>query len=137
MKTWQETIPENAREDTVILSEAFICFAEGDFSKTLELLSSSNFTNIYCILRSRILTICCLYELQEHVTVDIQCKSFEQFIRRKDIVNVGTQKAVLGFISIVKKLISVNPKKEAVAERLKKQQNLYFGVWLKEKISQL
>ncbi|MFN0037816.1 MAG: hypothetical protein ACKVUS_22360 [Saprospiraceae bacterium] len=125
-------LPDDIRQDTMLLANAIILFEKKHFKQTLQLLRLTEFRDIHYAIRSRALILRSYVELREDAdTILDYCSSFEALLRRNRKPQTGAVEATLEFIRVLKMLLLGKADKQALLERIEQTPNLYFRTWLR------
>ncbi len=131
------SIVKNISPPAYYLGLSRVAFAKKNFTKCQEHLINVDYNNFLYSKRARIFQIMCAYELKESIlNIESNCKSLENYLRRNKSKHSEDNNAYLNFISVVRRLIKLNPDKEKLLRDLNNTSTI-FKPWLLEKVNQL
>jgi len=131
----------NIRENTSLLAEAYLHFAQKEYKKSLRILAQTGGSDLFYIY-VRTLTIQCHYEInQDAEIVLLDCNNFNKYLNRNENLHESAKKSSKNFIKFVRLLIETPYKKELTKEKLTQKldsiKEVNAGPWLMEKIQEL
>lgn len=116
---------------------ARLTLEKGDFDSCRTHLMHIDFKKHTYSKRARIYQIMCTYELKEStLSIESQCKSLENYLRRNETIEQNVFQMYLNFISIIRQLIKVNVNPETLLHELNSLPMIYTH-WLEKKIRDL
>lgn len=135
---WSPRLEADSQESILEHCKALLAFEKKDYGECIELLRTLESQNVYHEIRIRWLRIAAHVEIKENFDlIDSLCRAYQQYIRRNNTMHEAVQESILIFIRIVRKLISVNPNREALQKILEEAKYNYYKSWLLKKINQL
>lgn len=139
IKNWSPKLNDDIREQTELMSKVSLLFAGGEFEQIIELTRTIEFKGLNNKLRFRCIQIASSYELDSYSSQDVidLCIACENFARRNTEIGEYMKLGLLNFTKFVKKLSVFPPQKEKIKAELERGEFIYFGDWLKEKVSLL
>lgn len=123
-------------DDTAVLSEAIILFAQDNFDNVLTSLNIINFKNLDEKFRANILLLCSFYELHgDREITHYKAKSFKIFVERKyPILSSEFLSSVRNYIYFVLQLLQRKRSQAGLCQELDETSPIVMRQWLKKKL---
>ncbi len=120
---------------------AWLHFAKKEYKKTLRLLSSTDYMDVYYLLDSKTLLLKTFYELNEYEPFYALCDSFYVYLRRNDTVSESKISLYKNFIRYIKAMMKAKEDGKKPSEKLKDEirtaKNSVDTPWLLKKFEEL
>lgn len=127
-------LPENARSESIDLSNAIIAFEEKNFKAVLTLLENPQLKHIQHLARAKALKLRALYELNpEDDVIEFLYTSFEKYLKHHRKEQPALVEATLAFVVLFRALHQKKLKKTILLQKIETTPRLYFRQWLLEK----
>lgn len=138
---YKEKLLSKDQENAYTYNLAYLYFYKTDYRKTLRLLQSVEFTDIYYQLDSKALLLKTYYEAGDIEPLLSMLDSFKAFLRRNQQISEYQNKAYSNFVSLVQKCAELQYDKKGKIEdlqaQLKKTSPLADISWLNNKINEM
>ena len=120
------------------LAKGMIAFEKGAYNQVLIHFRDLTFKNVFYSTKARAFILKSLIELDEDKSlIAAECLSFNQFLRRNQILSEHILIAFTNFVSIIKMMhINKNTTKTQLHSFLKTNQLLVYRQWIETKINQ-
>lgn len=127
-------LPENARSETIDLSNAIIAFEEKNFNLVLTLLENPQLKHMQHVTRAKTLKLRALYELNpDDDAIEPLYTSFEKYLKHHRKEQPALMEATLAFVVLFRALHQKKLKKPMLLQKIETTPRLYFRQWLLEK----
>lgn len=135
--TFKDKLAPKYRENAFTYNLAWLHFSQGEYKKTLRLLSNVEYMDVYYVLDSKCLLLKTYYELEDVDAFYSLADSFYVYLRRNDLISSYQKTIFLNFVKLVKKLmrIRLGDKKAAakLIEEIRETQQVASISWLLKK----
>jgi len=138
IKKYSPNLLKTTRKETVIICQALIHFFKKEYQQVIDLFSVKRYKSLHNNVRYKLLNIAVNYEIygdEEHVRM--LCTAFEVNVRRNKELNQVTQKGLINFCKMVKRLLTFQVKKEELRKEFNALGVIFFKGWIAEKIETL
>jgi hypothetical protein len=129
------------RENAYHYNKALYYYHLKHFDKTLELLQSVEFTDVYYHLDYKSLLLKTYYELREFEAMASLMEAFYVYLRRNKLVSDYNKESYANFLTVVKKLIRIRFKGKEKAIQLENQLEELKPIanlsWIRKKLSEI
>ncbi len=135
---FSKNINEKEKNDVEKLCMASVHFWKKNYRDAIQAISLVSNKEYNNAMATRIVEIQSYFELQDIVSTSDCCDRFQRYLHRKKGLSDGYKKALLNFISVIRKLIKVNaPSKKEMLLVLEGMPMIFSRAWLLQKIDQL
>lgn len=136
IKERQALLPEDAREDVVILCQGMIAYEQKDYGRVVKLLGDRSFNDENDWMRARIFTLRAMVDMGEDPDdINEYCATFERWLHRHKENYQEVMAPCLVFVQITRAFILERTEKEILLERFEKAPSVHCREWLAEKIN--
>jgi len=139
--TYLNKIPDDKKEYSCKMSEAFIFFGEGKFNEALEIISASEHPNFITKVRMKQLKAKCLYELNEQDIFENEFKAMYHFLKNNKSLSIRIKADTKIIFDRINRLFRLKENFDRYEfEKLNKEisgSSLNKGSWFNVKIKQL
>jgi hypothetical protein len=134
IKTTAGFLPNDIRDEVLLLSEAIVAFERKDFQLTLDKLMYVDFIDPPYAVRAKSLIIMSHYELHQPQQFILSlCDALAGYLRRNRGGHKKVMDATLNFMTIVKRLTKGTEDAKQIYLDIQKAPDLSFRAWLLEK----
>ncbi len=134
IKTHRNILPEDNKDNALLLAEAIILVEQKKYRLALKKLEKADLPELYDTIRARSLLLICHYELADS-ELDIigLCIAFEGYLKRHRKPRLEAVEATLRFIRMVKMLARGKAPRDEILREIEANPSIYFKAWLLEK----
>lgn len=142
INSFKNRLPEKIRENSYNYAKALYDFESGNYTESLETLSTVKYNDVYHKLKCKCLTAMLLYELGYTVQLLSHIDAFNHFIMNDKLLNRERKKSYSAFIKYLKKIDSVRlffnrPNFETLWTKIETDGPVYNKKWLLKKMKDL
>lgn len=134
VKSHSHCLPAKVQSDAALFSKALIAYAKDDFKESMAYLEHVNFTDFYHAIRSKELTLRCLYEtVADKLDLEKSCIAFDTYLKRNKRSHKEVVEAMRNTVGIIKAMSLGKVAKEKLLQAIASKQRIYLKDWLLEK----
>ncbi|HNG90061.1 MAG TPA: hypothetical protein PK858_07645, partial [Saprospiraceae bacterium] len=116
---FQEYLEEKQRNSTVNFNLSRVYFERGDYDKAQELLTQFEYDYFYLNIIAKTMLLKIYYEQDEFDALESLLESMRIYLQRKEALDPNRKAAYKNMISLMKKLVNLNPYAKAPKEKLR------------------
>lgn len=116
---FQEYLEEKQRNSTVNFNLSRVYFERGDYDKAQELLTQFEYDYMYLNIIAKTMLLKIYYEKDETDALESLLESMRIYLQRKEALDPNRKAAYKNMISLMKKLVNINPYAKAPKEKLR------------------
>ncbi len=149
IETYREKIAPEFRENAYTYNLASFFFEQREYRKTLQLLQTVEFSDVFYALGSRVILLKSYFETEDHAALDSLIESFKIYLKRNKQLSKYQFSIYFNLVSFAKKASALKRKssllpgpeirKKAVAllGKIEEKGNVAQIQWLRQKVKQM
>lgn len=119
IEKYQHFLEEKHRNSTVNFNLSRVYFERGDYDKAQELLTQFEYDYMYLNIIAKTMLLKIYYEKEEFDALESLLESMRIYLQRKEALDPNRKAAYKNMISLMKKLVNLNPYAKGPKEKLR------------------